>query len=299
MKNPILYITLIGCLIASPLYMQGQVLAKASVNRDQILIGEPIILTFEVRVPMGQSVTWFNLDSIPLFEFIEKGKVDTSDNIDGKQYHQELTITSFDSGMVIIPPMTIQVDGKAYATDSIPIEVSYAQLDISKDYRDIKEIEEVPKPAWRAWIPWILGIVTLLAVGVIAYLLLKPKTPAPAPQPVQPQLSAYEEALQALEELRKQGLQNGQVKIYYSRLNDILRVFMFRKLKVATLEKTNAELIAELRQVPMDKESFNQLVHALQIADFVKFARYQPDASDNENNFTVIQTAIKTLNNIS
>lgn len=299
MKNPILYITLIGCLIASPLYMQGQVLAKASVNRDQILIGEPIILTFEVRVPMGQSVTWFNLDSIPLFEFIEKGKVDTSDNIDGKQYHQELTITSFDSGMVIIPPMTIQVDGKAYATDSIPIEVSYAQLDISKDYRDIKEIEEVPKPAWRAWIPWILGIVTLLAVGVIAYLLRKPKTPAPAPQPVQPQLSAYEEALQALEELRKQGLQNGQVKIYYSRLNDILRVFMFRKLKVATLEKTNAELIAELRQVPMDKESFNQLVHALQIADFVKFARYQPDASDNENNFTVIQTAIKTLNNIS
>jgi hypothetical protein len=201
--------------------------------------------------------------------------------------------------MVVIPPMAIQVNGKAYATDSIPVEVSYAQLDISKDYRDIKEIEEVPKPGWMAWIPWILGVVTLLAVGVIVYLLRKPKIPAPAPQPVQPKLSPYEEALQALEELRKQGLQNGEVKIYYSRLNDILRVFLFRKLKVATLEKTNAELIAELRQVPMDKESFNQLVRALQVADFVKFARYQPDATDNENNFAVIQSAIKTLNNIS
>jgi hypothetical protein len=299
MKNPILYIILIGCLIASPVYMHGQVLAKASVSRDQILIGEPITLTFEVRIPMGQPLTWFNLDSIPRFEFIEKGKVDTADNIDGKQYHQELTITSFDSGTVVIPPLIIQVAGKAYATDSIPIEVSYAQLDISKDYRDIKDIEEVPKPGWMAWIPWILGAVTLLAVGVIVYLLRKPKKPAQALQPVQPKLGPYEEALQALEELRKQGLQNGEVKIYYSRLNDILRVFMFRKLKVATLEKTNEELIAQLRQVPMDRESFNQLVRALQVADFVKFARYQPDATDNENNFAVIQSAIKTLNNIS
>jgi hypothetical protein len=191
------------------------------------------------------------------------------------------------------------VAGQSYATDSIPIEVSYAQLDISKDYRDIKEIEEVPKPSWMAWIPWILGVVTLLAIGVIVYLLRRPKKAAPAPQPVQPKLGPYEEALEALEELRKQGLQNGEVKTYYSRLNDILRVFMFRKLKVATLEKTNEELITQLRQMPMDKESFNQLVHALQIADFVKFARYQPDETDNEKNFAVIQSAIKTLNNIS
>lgn len=300
MKNHILYIILIGCLLAGPVYIHGQVVARASVDRDQILIGEPIKLTFEVRVPMGQPLTWFNLDTIPRFEIIEKGKTDTSDNIDGKQYHQELIITSFDSGMVAIPPLTITVGSKLYATDSIPIEVSYAQLDISKDYRDIKEIVEVPKPAWMAWIPWIIGAATLIAIGIIVYLLRKPKQPALTPQPVQPKQSPYEEALQALEELRKQGwLQNGEVKAYYSRLNDILRVFMFRKLKVATLEKTNGELIAQLRQMAIDKESFNQLVNALQIADFVKFARYEPGASDNEKNFAVIQSAIKTLNNIT
>jgi hypothetical protein len=299
MKNPILYIILIGSLLTSPVYMMGQVLARASVNRDQILIGEPIKLTFEVRIPLGQSYSWFNLDTIPHFDIIAKGKTDTTDGIDGKQFHQELTITSFDSGTVVLPPLILQVNGKSYATDSIPIEVSYAQLDISKDYRDIKEIEEVPKPKWMDWIPWVLGVFTLIAIGVIVYLLRKPKKVAPVAQPPQPKLGPYEEALQALEELRKQGLQNGEVKTYYSRLNDILRVFMFRKLKVATLEKTNQELIGQLRQTPMDKESFNQLVHALQIADFVKFAKYQPDEKDNEKNFTVIETAIKTLNNIS
>ena len=299
MKNPILNIIFIGCLLTSPVYMMGQVVARASVNRDQILIGEPIKLTFEVRIPLGQSYSWFSLDSIPHFDIIDKGKTDSTDNIDGKQFHQELTLTSFDSGTVVMAPFILQVNGKSYATDSIPVEVSYAPLDISKDYRDIKEIEEVPKPKWMSWIPWILGIFTVLAIGVIIYLLRKPKKAPPVVQPAQPKLGPYEEALQALEELRKLGLQNGEVKIYYSRLNDILRVFMFRKLKVATLEKTNEELIVQLRQTPMDKESFNQLVHALQIADFVKFAKYQPDEKDNEKNFTVIETAIKTLNNIS
>ena len=49
----------------------------------------------------------------------------------------------------------------------------------------------------------------------------------------------------------------------------------------------------------LDKDSFNQLVHALQIADIVKIAKYKPDEKDNERNFAVIETAIKTLNNIS
>src|SRR3954471_15753169 len=102
MKNHILYIILIGCLLG-PVYMQAQVLAKAAVDRDQILIGEPIKLTLEVHIPLGQSLNWFNLDNIPHFEIIDGGKADTSDNIDGKEYHQVLTITSFDSGTVVIP----------------------------------------------------------------------------------------------------------------------------------------------------------------------------------------------------
>lgn len=300
MKNCIHHIIYFGCLLLVPAFMHAQVLAKASVDRDRILIGEPIKLTLEVHVPLGQPLTWFNLDTIPHFEFIDKGHADTADNIDGKQMVQVLTITSYDSGQVVIPGMTVKVGNKSYQTDSIPIDVSYTPDDLTKDYRDIKEIEEVAPPAWVAYIPWLLGALTLIAIGVIVYLLRKPKKQPPPPAPVVPALSPYEEALQALENLRKEGYAgNGEIKMYYSRLNDILRVFIFRKLHFATLEKTNDELITQLRQVPMDKESFNQLVTALQVADFVKFARYQPDTNDNERNFAVIQTAIKTLNNIA
>ena len=300
MKRRICHIILFGGLLASPFLLQAQVLVKASVDRDQILIGEPIKLTLEVHSPLGQGLSWFKLDSLPSFEFIDKGKVEASDGIDGKQSQQVLTITSFDSGQVIIPALQVKVGDKVYATDSIPVEVGYTPADLSKDYRDIKEIEEVAQPGWTDYIPWILGLFTVAAIAIIVLLLRKPAKPVAVAQPVPPRFTPYEEAMQALEELRRQGwAQNGEVKMYYSRLNDILRVFISRKLNIPSLEETNQELITQLRQVIMDKESFHQLVTALQVADFVKFARYEPGTSDNERNYAVIQSAIKLLNNIT
>jgi hypothetical protein len=300
MKNLLNHIVILACLCMNATLAKAQVLAKASVDRDKILIGEPIKLTLDVRVPLGQDITWFKLDTIPHFEFIDKGKPETKDDIDGKQMQQVLTITSFDSGSQVIPVMTVIVGDKKYYTDTVAVEVGYTADDLAKDYRDIKEIQEVAQPAWMKYIPWIIGAATLIAIAIIVYLLRKPRKVASVPQPAAPKLTPYQEALQALEELRKQGWgQNGEVKIFYSRLNDILRVFIFRKLNFATLEKTNEELITQLRQVPMNKDSFQQLVTALQIADFVKFARYQPGKDDNERNFAVIQSAITTLNNIA
>ena len=291
---------IIGCiLLLTPVWAQAQVLAKASVDRDKILIGEPIVLTLDVRTPLGQDISWFDLDSIPHFDFIDKGKADTVDGIDGKKMQQVLTITSFDSGSQVIPPLAIKVDNRTYFTDSINIEVAYMPFDPAEDYRDIKEIVEVAPPWWLKYIPWAIGVITVIAIALIVYLLTRKKKAVLVEQPVFSKLSPYEEALLALEELRKKGWsQNGEAKHFYSRLNDILRVFVLRKLNIATLEKTNEELILQLKQLPLDREAFSQLATALRMADFVKFARYQPGEQDNEKNFSIIQSAITTLNNI-
>ena len=149
MKNYVYHIILLAGLCLGATIGKAQVLAKASVDKDQILIGEPIKLTLDVRVPMGQPVKWFALDTIPHFEFIDKGKSETNDDIDGKQFQQVLTITSFDSGQWVIPPMNITVGKRSYYTDSIVIDVGFAPYDLTKEYRDIKEIEEVAPPAPR------------------------------------------------------------------------------------------------------------------------------------------------------
>lgn len=283
----------------SPVLAKTQVLAKASLDRDSILIGEPLKLSLDVRVPLGQEIKWFLLDTIPHFEFVEKGKPDTTDDIDGKALQQIITLTSFDSGNWVIPPLAITISDKTYFTDSIPIKVTWSAFNPQEEYRDIKEITEVGGPTWTKYIPWIIAVATLLAAAALWYFLRGRKKPAVVQEAYVSKLTPYEEALQALEELRVKGFaQNGQVKNYYSKLNDILRVFVLRKLKIATMEKTNEELIIQLRQLSMDRETFNQLTTALRMADFVKFAKYQPNAEDNEKNLVIIRTAITSLNNI-
>ena len=64
----------IGCtlpMLLACLLSVGQVLVRSSVDKDYILVGEPVKLTVEARLPLGEKVKWFQLDTIPHFEWIE------------------------------------------------------------------------------------------------------------------------------------------------------------------------------------------------------------------------------------
>ena len=71
MKRCCKHILAVFVLICAHFVSMGQVYVKASVDKNRILIGEPITLTLEAYVPLGQAVTWFNLDTIPHFEFLQ------------------------------------------------------------------------------------------------------------------------------------------------------------------------------------------------------------------------------------
>lgn len=286
------------CLLTCSLGTNAQVLVKAYIDRDKILVGDSLILTLDVRAPLGEGITWFNLDTLPHFEFLDKGKIDTVEGVDGKKWQQQLIITSYDSGHWQIPMLSMKVGGKAYYSDTLAVDVSYANADLSQDYKDIKEIEDVPNTETN-YIPWIIGAATLIAIGVMFWLFRKKKK-ITTPVPVAVKLTPYEEAMQALAALRKKDLLNkGEIKNYYTGLNDTLRVFVRRKLNIASLEKTNEQLISELKKLRMNDDYFRELTAALRMADFVKFARYEPGAEDNEKNYTIIESAITTLNNIA
>ena len=67
------------------------------------MIGEPIELKLEAKLPAGMDAGWFPVDSMTHFEFITKGKIDTASSADTKTYRQTLVITSFDSGRWAVP----------------------------------------------------------------------------------------------------------------------------------------------------------------------------------------------------
>ncbi|HEX9513643.1 MAG TPA: hypothetical protein VF939_24295 [Puia sp.] len=274
------------------------VVVKATVDKQKILIGQPIQLMLEATVPGDAPLSWPSLDSLPHFEWMEKGKVDSVSKPDGRTYRQYLTVTSFDSGAWAIPRLPFIAGNKKYFTDSVKIEVGFSKFDASKDYHDIKDIIDLPNP-FAKWIGWIVAAATLLSLALVIWLVRKKKLLKLFSAVEQPRLSPYEEAMEQLELLEKQRLpENGSVKAYYTRLNDILRLFISRKLGIASLSETNEELIGQLRPLPVAPAQFDELTETLRMSDFVKFAKYQPGISDNEHNLKVIRSSVGLLNKI-
>lgn len=275
----------IAFVLSGVLAAQSKTVIKASVDRTQILIGERIQLTLEADIPENQPIRFFQLDSIPHFEFIGFGKIDTSNTGNGTVLSQVIQITSFDSGHWVIPALPL---GETASTDSIPVDVGFSPFDPQQPYHDIKDIVEVnpleEEKSSRLW--WYIGGSVLLAL-LLYVLLRKPKKPIakPAPLPADP----YKQALEQLEKLRKEKL---TAKAYYSGLTDVFRVYVDKRTGVHSLQQTTGDLVLQLRSVAMEESIFKPLAEALQLGDLVKFAKYETSPADDKRSFETIKSAI-------
>ncbi len=291
-------LTQVFLIVFSIAFSQDSVSVKASVDRGEILIGEPIQLMFEVKLPLGSQAAWFPLDSILHFEFVEKGIIDSVTTISDRSFRQHLIVTSFDSGRWVIPALPLTLNGKKYFTDSIPVTVNFSKFDPKQDYHDIKDILAVDNP-YTNYIAWILSGLTIVSALLFLYFVTRKKITRIAEQKSTLRISPYEEAMKSLEELKSRRLsETGLLKLYYTCLNDILRLFVSRKLQITTMEKTNEELIMQLKGLNIPNDQFSLLVQALRMSDFVKFAKYRPDEEDNQRNFEIIKSSIELLNAI-
>lgn len=102
-----------------------------------------------------------------------------------------------------------------------------------------------------------------------------------------PPLPPHVVANKALEELHNRKLwQNGKYKLYYTTLTSILRIYIAGRYEIGALEMTSDEILASLRDVDgISAKSMMDLSTVLRQADMVKFAKAEPGAEDNEQNY--------------
>ncbi|MEI9946828.1 MAG: hypothetical protein WDN26_21735 [Chitinophagaceae bacterium] len=129
-------------LLLSSLFIAAQntTTVKATVDKPKIFIGEQINLKLEADIPENQPIHFFGIDSLPHFEILNKGKIDTSNTNKGTVLAQTILITSFDSGHWVIPAF---VFSDKLVTDTLPVDVGYSSFDPAQPYHDIKDIIEV------------------------------------------------------------------------------------------------------------------------------------------------------------
>ncbi|OYT14265.1 MAG: hypothetical protein B6I19_00795 [Bacteroidetes bacterium 4572_114] len=278
-------------LLAKPVISQD-VKADAKLDTNVILVGDQIGFRIELALPENYNFSWPVFDDTLTgdIEIVKKSKVDTTATNNGlMNIRQDFTITSFDSGYYLIPPISFKY-GIAGGTLSDQVEtepyllnVFTVEVDTTKSFMPIKGPMEAPY-TFAEIFPWILlAIAILLIAGLTIYFLVKKEKNIPlfAPRP-KPKLPPHTVALDALDKLKNEKLwQQGHVKKYHTRLTEIVRIYIEDSMEVRAVEMTSPEILGAIGQTGLDKKDIGPLKEILELADLVKFAKFKPQPSEN------------------
>jgi hypothetical protein len=269
------------------IFAQDGSFIKAYVDKNKILIGEPVQLKIEAYLSSRAVEKFALIDSIEHFEFLESPTFDSTHTNGGITIKAFYKLTSFDSGHWMIPSFFISMNVKS---DPIPIDVVFSDFDRNQPYHDIKDILEIKsaKNKFEWW--WYAAGGVLLFCLLILYL-RKRKRILPGFTNVI-SISPYEEAITKLIQLERD---KPGTKQFHSTLIDIFRQYIFRKKGILSLQKTTDDLVIQLKMLNLSKEQFEKLSQSLRLGDFVKFAKYLPSEDDNRNCFEEIKNAIVAI----
>lgn len=285
----IILLTLLTASVALTSYGQNAH-AKLSIDSTQLMIGEQTLLHIELSYDKGNEVALPTFaDTLQsLIEVIEVHKQDTSMLSDSRmQIKQDILITSYDEGLYHINPLPLTINGDTIYTNGVGLKVLTFPVDTA-DMRifDIKTVI-TPEFVWADYHPYLVLILTvlfLLVATLYAYQQWKNKKPLFSSFiKEKPKLPPHIVALDALERIKKEKIWvDGKEKEYFTQITDVLRVYIEDRFGVNALEMTTAEILIEMKRVDDATEVLENLKQVLELADFVKFAKWKPLDYENE-----------------
>jgi hypothetical protein len=270
----------------------------SSVDRNRIVLGEPFILSMELRFPEKSLLTRLPElpDSLAHFDILEELKKDTSvsSGIYTIKYHYR--VTSFDSGHWVLPSFSMAAGKKTAKSDTLAIDVMTVPLQ-GNSYNDIRDIIEVDATPfdWKKWFP--IAITAIILIAGIWYYLKNRKKAKPAPAEFDSKLSPFDQALQSLKILREENsVEKGEAKKFYSGLYDTMRIYLVRQYKLPVMSSTTGDVLVDLKGDYLANDEIARLAEVLRIADAVKFAKYPSSSDEAMKSVEQMETIIRTLN---
>jgi hypothetical protein len=281
-------------LLATSIYAQ-QGKADARIDSSRILIGDHVHLALTFSAPAKAKIIWpvFNDTLSHFIEIIDKGNIDTSYSADHSTINlsQVITVTCFDSGSFLIPPVSfihfMQGDTNKYisSTSSLLLYVNTIAVDTTADIKGIKAPLTSPLTLWEV-LPWVIGGVILAAIITLTIIfIIRKRKKKPLFGAAKSKIPAHIRALQALEELRLSHMwQQGKIKQYHSHLTDIVKGYIEERFNIPAMEMITPDLLENIKTIPeLNDTNSMQIRVILQLADMVKFAKFNPLPDEHDN----------------
>ncbi len=263
------------------------VTVEAKLDTAEFLIGDQVGLELKVIQPQKVfvGIPIFDAQLTKQIEVLEQTENDTSVLDDGDWLiKKRLLITTFDSGYYAISPIPVLYYSDTIKSNPILFKVNTMPVDTSEAIKDIKMPYGAPI-SFAEVMPWAMGGLGLaLLIVILVYVIRKIKRKEPIIRRFKPREPAHVIAYRDLSKLKDNKLwQHSRIKDYYTDLTDILRLYLWNRYAIRTLERTSEEILDSMKVSNFeDKEAFNILKETFYTADLVKFAKFKPIVDEHE-----------------
>src|SRR3990170_3221950 len=266
---------------------RGTIEAIASVDKDEVTIGDKIKLVIRVKYKdditiqfpeVGEQIGVFTINEIGLAKTPKREK---------NEYlivERDYVLSSYEIGHQTIPSLKIKYKGShgdgEVATSEVIIDIKgvLKEGEISGDIKDIHPPVDVPT-SFKRLILWIsVGLGVLLLSGIIYGLVCKFKKRSKIQEQQFVRRTPQEIAYELLERLLKEDLiAKGLVREYYYRITNILRHYIEDQFGLLAPERTTEEFLMEMAHANQLDATHKLLIREfLERCDMVKYAKYGP-----------------------
>jgi hypothetical protein len=267
------------------------VTARARVDSTDYLIGDWITVHLEITHPEDAEIRGLSADSLDPFQVIHRLPLERENDTTTVG---ELVVAKYDSGMAILPPVSVlysrsgDTTFQISATNPLILTVSRVPIDTAQAIKDVKP--PLPISLSFAEIALIVGAVLFIAgVGLLVYRHWKKRQRKTGEVYIPPARPAHIVALEELAILKEKRLwQQGLIKQFYSEVTEILRRYLENRYGFMALEQTTDEIVNDFRKHVQASELLFETELILQRADLVKFAKFQPGIPEHEEMLTVV-----------
>jgi hypothetical protein len=263
---------------------------KAEIDRQQAYVGDRLRFTLTLIADSTTSV-----DSIPVgenlgdFDVIGRQYDLSGDGSGGIRHIVDFDLAVYKMGQFWIPQIPIRFihadsTTSEFMTDSLAVIImSVASGDSLVDIKGLK-----PQIYFGSRFPWLYVIVAAIVLAGLVVWMWRRRKKSEAVSEAEPidTRPPWVIADEALRRLRESGLlANGEFKLFYLALTDILRAYIEPRFGVDALDRTTSELREELTQISLDDHYYDLLFGLFDSADLVKFAKLRPEMSEAESDF--------------
>lgn len=265
----------------------------SKLDTNVVLIGDQIRLSLEANVPRDLEFHFPMLKDtiIKDVEVLEKSMIDTTfTNNQNLLLKQDFIVTSFDSGLYVIPAFnftfkigdrvdTLQSRELLLQVFTIPIDTTkQAIADIKQPIEASITFEEI-----LPYTPIPLGAILLILLAI--YIIRKIRRKEPIIRiPQKSKVPAHIIAVRDLDKLKDKKLwQQNKIKEYHSEVTEIIRTYIEDRFRVMALEQTSDEILADFDNSDLiDYRLKEALKQMFMVADLAKFAKAMPMPDEND-----------------